>query len=536
MIAAANAAETMTLNLVVTDAECLSELFARESGTERDFFALSALRVGVLALRQAAGVVDHQAIRNEGDRLVEVLRSSLSSHYERTTTDISSLLEKYFDVNDGALPQRIERLVKKDGDLESVLSRYLNGGTSTLAVTLEKHLGKDSVLLQTLSPDRSKGVIAALNEVLAESVRAQNEVIAGQFTLDNADSALSRLIRRISDENGQLRKGFGEDVSLLRKEFSLDNRDGSLSRLISQVEQSRKAIVQEFSPENESSVLSRIGKLLTQTNETIQGSLTLDDEKSPLFRLKRELVGVVEELNKKNAEFHTEVREAITAITVKRQESKRSTIHGREFHSAVEEFVGIEARRLNDIFEQTGEVPGVISRCKKGDAVVTLGPESQAPGVRIVFEAKGNKSYSLKQALDELHAARQNRDSRHGVFVFDRNAAPDGLDTLSRYGSDIIVVWDAEDATTDVNLRAAYSIARCIAVQESVADTTKKGERVAIELAIDAITRNLEALGEIERLANTTRNNGEKIASKAVKLKSQIEQQLESVSEHVVNL
>ena len=69
-----------------------------------------------------------------------------------------------------------------------------------------------------------------------------------------------------------------------------------------------------------------------------------------------------------------------------------------------------------------------------------------------------------------------------------------------------------------------------------MADTTKKGERVAIELAIDAITRNLEALGEIERLANTTRNNGEKIASKAVKLKTQIEQQLESVSEHVVNL
>jgi len=536
MIAPVIAAEPMTLNLVVTDAECLSELFARDAGPDRDFFALSALRVGVLALRQAAGVVDHQAIRNEGDRLVEVLRSSLSSHYERTTTDISSLLEKYFDVNDGALPQRIERLIKKDGDLESVLARYLYGGTSTLAVTLEKHLGKDSALLQTLSSDRSKGLVAALNEVLTDSVRAQNEVIAGQFTLDNDESGLSRLIRRISDENGQLRKGFGEDVSLLRKEFSLDNRDGSLFRLISQVDQSRKAIIQEFSPENESSILSRIGKLLAQTNESIQGSLTLDDEESPLFRLKRELVGVVEELNKRNTEFHTEVREAITAITVKRQESKRSTIHGLEFHSAVEEFVGHEARRLNDIFEQTGEVPGVISRCKKGDAVVTLGPESQAPGVRIVFEAKGNKSYSLKQALDELHVARQNRDSRHGVFVFDRNAAPDGLDSLSRYGSDVIVIWDAADAATDVNLRAAFSIARCIAVQESVADTTKKGERVAIELAIDAITRNLEALGEIERLATTTRNNGEKIASKAVKLKTQIEQQLESVSEHVVNL
>ena len=68
--------------------------------------------------------------------------------------------------------------------------------------------------------------------------------------------------------------------------------------------------------------------------------------------------------------------------------------------------------------------------------------------------------------------------------MFDRNAAPEGLESLSRYGSDVIVVWDAADAATDVNLRAAFSIARCIAVQESVVDTTKKGERVAIELVL----------------------------------------------------
>ena len=66
---------------------------------------------------------------------------------------------------------------------------------------------------------------------------------------------------------------------------------------------------------------------------------------------------------------------------------------------------------------------GAISRCKKGDAVVTLGPESSAPDVRIVYEAKGDKSYTLKKALDELTVARENREATVGVFVFDRVAA-----------------------------------------------------------------------------------------------------------------
>ncbi|MEO2033115.1 MAG: hypothetical protein ABGZ35_13620 [Planctomycetaceae bacterium] len=38
--------------------------------------------------------------------------------------------------------------------------------------------------------DRSKGVLAALNEVLGESVESHNKAIASEFTLDNKDSAL----------------------------------------------------------------------------------------------------------------------------------------------------------------------------------------------------------------------------------------------------------------------------------------------------------------------------------------------------------
>ena len=535
MIASAATVEPLTISLTITDAECITELLAREPGPERDFFALSALRVGVLSLRQAAGVVDREGLRNEGDRLIESLNRALESHYEKTTSDIGGVLEKYFDVNDGALLQRLDRLVKKDGELESVLARNV-GSQSALSTTLEKHLGSDSPLLQTVSADRSKGLLAALSEVLEESVQSHNEVITSEFTLDNEDSALSRLVAKITDENGQLRKEFSEDVVALRKEFSLDNDDGALCRLVRQVEQSRRAIVEEFAPDNENSILSKIGRLLESTNESIRGSLTLDDDESPLSRLKRELVGAVDEMQKKNNEFQAEVRETLAAISAKRKESKRSTRHGDEFHHEVGAFVDCEAQRLNDLCELTGDTPGSISRCKKGDAVVTLGPESSAPNVRIVFEAKNDKSYTLKKALDELATARENREAECGVFVFGRESAPAGLATISRFGSDIVVIWDAEDTLTDVNLKAAYSIARCIVVEKTREDASKTGDRIAVENAVKTISRSIESLNSIQTMATTVKNNGEKIGKQASKLLADITAELDVIDQHVAGL
>lgn len=530
-----NTSASLTLSLVVTDGDSVTELTARKEGTERDLFALSALRVGILALRQAAGVIDRQTIRNEGERLIDTLRHALRSYYEKTTGDIGSLLEKYFDVNDGALPQRIDRLVRKDGDLETLLSRYINGDESALSNSLKQHLGADSPLLQTLSMDRGKGLLGALNNVITDSVRSRNEAIIREFTLDNENSALSRLVSRVTDENGQLRKEFSDDIRQLRKEFSLDNEDGSLCRLVRQVEQSRRAIVAEFAPDNESSILSKIGKLLETTNDSIRGSLTLDDDGSPLSRLKRELIGAVGELTKRNMEFHTEVREALAAITARRDEAKRSTRHGDEFHHAVGAFIEHESQRLNDLCELTGDMCGIIPRCKKGDAVVALGPDSSAPDVRIVYEAKGDRSYTLKSALDELKIARENREAEIGVFVFDRGAAPEGLEVLNRFGSDVVVIWDAEDPATDVNLKAAHSIARYIAVEKTRTDTEKTGDRLAIESAVQTISRSVDSLSDIQRLATTVKNNGDKIVDKATKLQTLIARQLDEIEQHVAS-
>ena len=54
----ANAPDRLSLELTVEDRDTIDELLAYPPGDEREQFALNALRIGVLALRQARGRVD----------------------------------------------------------------------------------------------------------------------------------------------------------------------------------------------------------------------------------------------------------------------------------------------------------------------------------------------------------------------------------------------------------------------------------------------------------------------------------------------
>ncbi len=65
---------TLPLEFVVQDAGTIAELVTYPEGEERDRFALDALRIGVLALRQARGQWNADQVRHESDRLLELLQ------------------------------------------------------------------------------------------------------------------------------------------------------------------------------------------------------------------------------------------------------------------------------------------------------------------------------------------------------------------------------------------------------------------------------------------------------------------------------
>jgi len=477
-------AAPVVLTLEITDPEVLAELRRHPEGDARERHALAALRVGVLALRAASGQIDAASIREAGMTLVGEVRELLSARATEMTERVGATLTQYLDPQSGVLPQRLQALLREDGELERLLRAHVGGDDSLLARSLAVHLGEGSPIFKLLSPHDANGLRAQLARTIEDALAEQRRLILREFSLDQKDSALSRLAR----------------------EFSLDD---------------------------EGSALSRLSRLLSATSEQIGKNLTLDDDASALARLKRELLSTIDQLAKDNVEFQTQVREALARLDTRKKHEARTTMHGVAFEERLGALLADEAQRLGDLFEATGEVTGAIKQCKKGDYVVELGAESVAAHARIVWEAKEKQAYALRAALEEIDEARRNRQAQVGVFVYSRKTAPEGLESLQRHGNDVVVVWDAEDPASELVVRAAYSLARALAVRERRSDRESQAAIAEIERAARAVERQIGYLDEVRKWAETVKGHGEKIADRSSKMADELRRDVERLDAQV---
>ena len=483
--------ETLDLALLVRDPEIVAELSAHPAGRVRDEFALAALRIGILALRGARGRLDTDTIRNEGDRLLLQLQNRLNLHQQTVADQLAGTLEKYFDPKDGHFNERVERLVRKDGELEELLRRQIGADDSQLGRTLASHVGAQSPLMKRLSPDESESILNTLGETLNEALASHRVKILGEFTLDNEDSALSRLVRKVSQHHG-------ESIDKVVGELTLDNEDSALSRLL-----------REFS---------------------------LDEEASSLARMRRELLDVLTEHKKESVEFRAEVLKTLSAIKARKEEAQRSTRHGDEFEDEVHAFLERECRGSGDVVTRTGQTTGRIKNCKVGDGTVDLGSDRAAAGSRIVVEAKEQERYTRARALAEIETARKNRAAEIGLFVFSRRTAPEELQPFERYGNDVIVAWDPEDRVTDVYLSAGLSVAKALCTRAAVLHKADRADFEEIDRAIRAIEKQGNGFDEITRLSGTIHSHSRKILDRADRMRHDLAVQIETLDRHIAQL
>ncbi|MFN0018725.1 MAG: hypothetical protein ACKVP0_10735 [Pirellulaceae bacterium] len=486
---------SLPLELTISDPEIIGELYTRQEGREREEYALSAIRLGILALRQARGQLDATVLKREADSLLSNVRGVLVEHKSVMDSNLTNTLKEYFDPEDGRFNERVNRLLKKDGELAVLLEQHITGENSNMCRRLEVHLGKDSPLFRLLSPDESSGLLKAIGETVSKELATQRDLVLAEFSLDNEESALSRLISRISDNNGNLRKDLGEQISLMIAEFSFDSED---------------------------SAISRMSKTVASTNDAISKHLTLDDENSALSRLKRELLSVIETQRTQSQEFQNEVRETLVKMQAKREESLRSTRHGTDFEDDVASLIQHEAQRAGDITEKTGNTTGLIKNNKKGDIVVELSQEAICPGARIVVEAKEDASYDLKRALGEIETARQNRGADSGLFVFSSKTAPQGIELIGRFGSDVVVVWNAEDTASDVYLRLGLSVAKALCTRQARERDSGAIDFESIDRSLLAINKQIEELDKIKTWTETIRENSDKIVDRLRKSREKL--------------
>lgn len=536
LTATATSATALELRVTVTDPEVVSELSKQPAGPERERYALAALRLGVLALRSASGQVDGAALREAGQHLLADVRQLLTERGATLTGTLATELGRYFDPKTGLVSQRLDGLVRDGGDLERLLRQHLAPEESVVARTLAAHVGESSPIFKLLSPTDASGLRSQVEQAIRAALEEQQKRIVGEFSLDNKDSALSRLVREVSERQAQLQHDVKGQVDTVVQEFSLDQPTSALSRLVRSVETAQQAITREFSADNEASALSRLSQLLKSSTEQLGANLTLDQEGSALSRLKRELQAAVGDLDRRNQQFQADVRETLATLQARRQEADRSTRHGESFEAELGRWLTAEAQRLGDVHEQVGATTGTIKNCKKGDHVTTLGADSAAPGVRIVWEAKERQGVDVAAALEELEEARKNRSAQVGVFVYSRKSAPEGLQPFTRQGRHLVVSWDVDEPATDVLLHAAYSVARALAIREQADDQQSQEAAREIEEATRAIEKQAGYLEEMKGWAETIKSNGDKIAERTRRMAEALRKEVARLDQQLAAL
>lgn len=486
------------ISLTITDPDVLTALDSCSSEREQHDFAVAALRIGVLALRQARGSLDADVLQHEGDRLLLQLKADLDKHQELVKTQVTVQLKEYFDPQSGRFSERVQQLVQKDGELDTLLTRLVGSEDSTLTRTLAAHFGEHSPLMTRLDPQGSDSILALIQKRVADGLSTQREEIVAQFSLDDESSALSRLVREVK-----------ENSDSVVKQFSLDDDDSALSRLVGRVTAAQRQISDEFS---------------------------LDNDGSALSKMKGELLSVLQVHRKESQSFETEVKSTLAAMDARRKEKEASTRHGGEFESDMFLLLQERCQAAGNVATDTSNSTGLIKNNKKGDCVVKLGPEHRAAGAQIVFEAKQDASYDLKKALEEIDEARRNRDASVGVFVFSRRTAPAEIATFKRYGSDLVVVWDADDPESDMWLEASISVAEALATEADAQASERGVEREAIHRAVLDIEKQMKMIEEVSTSAGTIKSANEKILNRVRIVRDTVLKQVEVLRESLGGL
>ena len=536
VVSADDVAQSVPLTLVVTDHETVAELMQRDDGRERDEYALTALRLGVLSLKHARGQIDADAVRHEGEKLLSDLKTALNDSRNEIHFNLTSALKEYFDPSSGRFQERVERLIKQDGDLEQAMRRQVGGDGSELARTLAAHIGESSPLMKLLNPEESNGLIYSIRSTVSTVIDDEQERILGEFSLDNEQSALKRLVKELTEANGKLRTDLAGDIGSVVQEFSLDKEDSALSRLVKRVEAAEETITKEFSLDEDGSALSRLSSVIKEAKGAIDANLTLDNEGSALFRLKRELVDILHDHEKKVQDFQGDVKASLEAMQVQRREAARSTTHGKDFEATACEVIEKEVQKAGDIPTKTGLTTGLIKNCKVGDLVVELGADCVAAGERIVVEAKEAAGYTVIEALAEIDTARKNRGASVGLFLFSAKTAPQGMEMLSRNGDDVLVVWDAQQLESDVVLRAGLSLAKALCIRKQKERDKNESNWEEVDAAILAVEKEVLRLGQMKTWTDTIYSNSGKLQDEIRKMTSNLEKQVGALRESVESL
>jgi hypothetical protein len=293
----------------------------------------------------------------------------------------------------------------------------------------------------------------------------------------------------------------------------------------------------EFSLDKPDSAINKLIKRVENANEQIQNEFTLDQDNSALAKLQKVLTTQIENQNKQQQEFRVFVESALSAFTARKEESNRSTTHGMEFEKRVFETFANLLDGSGDTIDDVSKNSGVISRCRTGDALITLHDDCAAPGAKIVIEAKEAEGQTMSSIREEIALARKNREATFGIFVLSaKTLFSKKINRVQRFKQDIIVVWDSENEYSNLILEYALTFVKSFIVKTSRENDAVSIDMEVINKALVNIEKDILDLDKTLTWTNTIRNNAENIETSTVRIKKNILSQLENLNDQIEKL
>jgi hypothetical protein len=504
----------LQISVVFTSEEVAADLRDRRSDTialfedldeaARDRLAFDAWTIGLRALGNAHAAAQESKLKDVGASLLADIDRQLHAHVKQQQQTIGAVLARFFDPNDGQVSQRLAAFVDDHGVLARLLEKYLGPHNSVLADVLAKQVGETSPLFKKLSPTESTGLIKILEvQLRAVMGESHSELVRALDPLAE-DGAVARFLKSLRDEL----KGADEDrqKQLSTALAALDaNDEGSLlSRLVRETQLARQEVLAAVNPDAPSSPMAILKASLTKLLQE-QASTQLD---------------LAKRQEERQSNLEKELREALARIETKRTQDKKTTRGGLDFEDAVLSFVQVATQGAPCVFNVTAATAGV-GRCKKGDAVLRFTAESAFAGAGVVFEAKQDGTYTAQKALDELDAARKNRDAVAGVFVMAKSHASDVFPRFARYGNNVLVTWDDQDPAADVFLHAAILLGMGLVTRTRTAGDA--GDIAALRDIEARIEGEIGRLEKMEKHSDAIRKNVDGISDEIRKAQKALE-------------
>lgn len=165
--------------------------FERFAEPERSAKALEAIKVGVIALQTAGPTRDTQLVKDE---------------FAAMQQDFGEALARYLGDKDGILPKSLKETFGENGSLPQFFQRYFDPETGRLVHLMNGQIGPSSRFSRLFDPNNKDSVIATIEAKVKQLVETKLDEVLTQFSLDDGDSAMSRLKTMIDSAFNGLRE------------------------------------------------------------------------------------------------------------------------------------------------------------------------------------------------------------------------------------------------------------------------------------------------------------------------------------------